>query len=96
MFHKNKIAVVDYNNYASGDETKRLNFIQEFGDSFSNMGFAIVRNHGVTKELKDKLFAVSKAFFELSTDEKRSEINHRLVPEQSPPTSNLSKVAKGC
>ncbi len=68
---KNKIAVVDYNDYTSGDENKRKEFIKNFGDSFSNMGFAIVRNHGVSKELKNKLFEVSKAFFALPTDVKK-------------------------
>ena len=62
---KNKIAHVDYLDFSQGDENTRLKFIQEFGDSFANMGFAIVKNHGVTKELRDELFAVSKAFFEL-------------------------------
>jgi len=76
---KNKIAVVDYHDYTSGDPEKRENFIQEFGDSFSNMGFAIVRNHGVSEELKSKLFEVSKAFFALSDEVKKSyedEANH--------------------
>lgn len=91
---KNKIAVVDYNNYTSGDESKRNNFIKEFGDSFSNMGFAIVRNHGVTKELKDKLFAVSKAFFELSTDEKRKYEDLALAGQRGY-ISKLRESAKG-
>ena len=76
---KNKIAVVDYNDYTSGDSEKRARFIKEFGDSFSNMGFAIVRNHGVSEELKNNLFRVSKAFFALSDDVKKSyedEANH--------------------
>jgi isopenicillin N synthase-like dioxygenase len=76
---KNEIAVVDYNDYTSGDADKRKNFIQSFGDSFSNMGFAIVRNHGVSEELKAKLFEVSKAFFALSDEEKKKfedEANH--------------------
>ncbi len=76
---KNKIAVVDYHDYTSGDPAKRSNFIKEFGDSFSNMGFAIVKNHGVSEELKAKLFEVSKAFFELPDDVKKKyedEANH--------------------
>ena len=76
---KNKIAVVDYNDYTSGDSQKRKDFIQEFGDSFSNMGFAIVRNHGVSEQLKARLFEVSKAFFELPDDVKKKyedEANH--------------------
>ena len=73
-----KIAVVDYNDYAKGDATTRQNFIKEFGDSFSNMGFAIVRNHGVTAELRNKLFEVSKKFFELPEDVKRKYENMEL------------------
>ncbi|MBD3638095.1 MAG: isopenicillin N synthase family oxygenase [Crocinitomicaceae bacterium] len=76
---KNTIAVVDYNDYISGDPEKRSQFINDFGDSFSNMGFAIVRNHGVTEELRKKLFEVSKAFFALPDDIKKQyedEANH--------------------
>ena len=57
---KNKIANVDYHDYSQGDAATRSQFIQEFGDSFSNMGFAIVKNHGVTPELRARLFEVSK------------------------------------
>jgi len=65
---KNKIAHVDYLNYSQGDQETREKFIKEFGDSFSNMGFAIVKNHGVTAELRSRLFEVSKQFFELPDD----------------------------
>ena len=91
---KNKIAVVDYNNYTSGDPEKRKAFIQEFGDSFSNMGFAIVRNHGVTKELKDKLFEVSKAFFDLPTDVKLKYEDLALAGQRGY-ISKLRESAKG-
>ena len=63
---KDTIAVVDFNDYISGDPDKKATFVKTFGDSFSNMGFAIVRNHGVTPELRAKLLKVSKAFFNLS------------------------------
>ena len=56
---KNAIAHVDYLDYSQGDAATRQKFIEEFGDSFSNMGFAIVKNHGVTEELRTKLFEVS-------------------------------------
>ena len=76
---KNKIANVDYHDYSQGTEESRQRFIQEFGDSFSNMGFAIVKNHGVTPELRARLMEVSKAFFDLPDDIKRryeDEANH--------------------
>ena len=68
---KNKIATVDYLDYSQGDATTRAAFIKSFGDSFSNMGFAIVKNHGVTTELRNQLFDVSKKFFELPEDVKK-------------------------
>jgi isopenicillin N synthase-like dioxygenase len=69
--NKNRIAQVDYLDFSQGNESTRLKFIQEFGDSFANMGFALVKNHGVTKALRDELFEVSKAFFELPDDIKK-------------------------
>jgi isopenicillin N synthase-like dioxygenase len=64
MAGKNMIAKVDYLDFVSGNSEKRQNFIKEFGDSFSRMGFAIVANHGVTKELRDELFEVAIKFFD--------------------------------
>lgn len=68
---KNKIAHVDYLDYSQGSPEVRAKFIKNFGDSFSNMGFAIVKNHGVTAELRAQLFEVSKKFFELPDDIKK-------------------------
>jgi len=70
MSNKNQIARVDYLDFISGDPEKRSQFIQSFGDSFANMGFAIVANHGVSTELRDELFAVSKKFFDLDDEVK--------------------------
>jgi len=67
----NKIANVDYLDFSQGTPESRRKFIQEFGDSFSNMGFAIVKNHGVTAVLRKRLFEVSRHFFELPDDIKR-------------------------
>lgn len=91
---KNKIAVVDYHNYSKGDAATRQTFIQEFGDSFSNMGFAIVRNHGVTKELRQRLFEVSEAFFNLPEDVKRSYEDMALNGQRGY-TSKMRESAKG-
>ncbi len=69
--NRDKIATVDYHDYSNGDATARKKFIQEFGDSLMNMGFAIVKNHGVTADLRAKLFDVSKAFFTQPDELKR-------------------------
>ncbi|WP_103068396.1 isopenicillin N synthase family dioxygenase [Aquimarina sediminis] len=67
---KNSIKRVDYLDFVSKDLDKRNQFIKDFGDSFSNMGFAIVANHGVSVELKKKLYETAKSFFSLSDGKK--------------------------
>ncbi len=69
---KDIIAVVDYFDFISNDTALRSKFIKNFGDSFVNMGFAIVKNHGVTEELRDELFEVSRSFFELPNQVKKT------------------------
>lgn len=90
----NSIAVVDYLNFSRGDEIARQQFIQTFGDSFSNMGFAIVRNHGVTPELRQRLFEVSKAFFDLPDDVKKKYENEALHGQRGYVSRN-KESAKG-
>ncbi|MGB1102328.1 MAG: isopenicillin N synthase family dioxygenase [Crocinitomicaceae bacterium] len=91
---KNSIAHVDYLDYSQGDDATRQKFIQEFGDSFSNMGFAIVKNHGVTEELRNKLFEVSKAFFELPDDVKKKYEDEQLNGQRGYISKN-KESAKG-
>ncbi len=91
---KNKIAHVDYLDYSQGSEEARKAFIQAFGDSFSNMGFAIVKNHGVTAELRNKLFAASKAFFELP-DAVKSKYENEALHGQRGYISKNKESAKG-
>lgn len=91
---KNAIAHVDYLDYSQGDAATRQKFIEEFGDSFSNMGFAIVKNHGVTEELRTKLFEVSKAFFELPDDVKKRYEDEKLNGQRGYISKN-KESAKG-
>lgn len=91
---KNKIANLDYHDYSQGTSEVRANFIKEFGDSFSNMGFAIVKNHGVTAELRSKLFEVSKKFFELP-DEVKASYEHEKLHGQRGYISKNKESAKG-
>ena len=70
MLNRNKIAKVDYLDFISEDLEKRTKFIKDFGDSFANMGFALVANHGVTIEARDELFDVAIRFFDLPQADK--------------------------
>jgi len=65
------IPKVDYHDFISGDPQKRQQFIQDLGDAFSQIGFVVVKNHGVTEEQRQKLFDTSKEIFKQPLDVKR-------------------------
>ena len=91
---KNQIKRVDYLDYISGDPKKREKFIQDFGGSFSNMGFAIVANHGVSVELKEKLYAAIKTFFSLPDEVKKKYEDEENAGQRGYISKNKEK-AKG-
>lgn len=68
-----KIATVDYADYTSGDPIRKAAFIKKLGDAFSEIGFAIVANHGVSIELKDKLYSTVQNYFAQSDDLKKKD-----------------------
>ena len=59
------IPTVDLNDYINGSESEKQAFVKALGDSFSDIGFAIVDNHGVTQELIDKAYKAFQDFFAL-------------------------------
>jgi len=91
---ENFIATVDFNDFISGDPEKKAQFVQDFGDSFSNMGFAIVKNHGVSKELRERLYATSEKFFALDDDLKKR-YEDESVNGQRGYISKYRETAKG-
>lgn len=62
------IPLVDLSKYKSGDESEQLQFIQDLGTAFNNIGFVGVINHGIPQDLVDKFYNASKAFFALPLD----------------------------
>ncbi|SMQ64110.1 Isopenicillin N synthase [Altererythrobacter xiamenensis] len=63
MTESNDIAVVSL-------DQPLENIADELGRSFSEYGFAVVRDHGIPQELIDRAEAKSKAFFDLPTETK--------------------------
>lgn len=92
--NNNKIAHVDYLDYISSDSSKRERFIQEFGDSLNNMGFAIVANHGVSDQEKQALYQVSEEFFKLDDSIKIKYHSSELAGQRGYIPKNI-ETAKG-
>ena len=58
-----KIETVDYHDFISGDPARKAAFVKKLGDAFSEIGFAIVANHGVSEDLKTRLFQLVDRYF---------------------------------
>jgi isopenicillin N synthase-like dioxygenase len=56
---------LDLNFYINGDEDQRKQFSNGIGKAFNEIGFVTITNHGLDKELIDKLYADVKALFAL-------------------------------
>ncbi|MEM7658717.1 MAG: 2-oxoglutarate and iron-dependent oxygenase domain-containing protein [Bacteroidota bacterium] len=65
------IPTVDLNDYLQGDADQKAAFVKALGDSFSNIGFAIVANHGVPADLIERAYTAFQRFFSLDEATKR-------------------------
>lgn len=59
------IPSVDLKDFLSGDHNKKMNFVQQLGEAYQNIGFVAVKNHGLSDTLTNKLYQQVQAFFEL-------------------------------
>ncbi|MFN8355035.1 MAG: 2-oxoglutarate and iron-dependent oxygenase domain-containing protein [Spirosomataceae bacterium] len=63
-----EIPSLDLADFTSGDPERKAAFVQALGNAFNNIGFVAIKNHGLTQEQTDELYAVVKDFF-FSPDE---------------------------
>ena len=59
------IPIIDFADYASGDESRQHAFVQAVGDSLKDIGFFALKNHGVSLELIHQSYDQGDAFFGL-------------------------------
>jgi len=60
-----EIPSLDLADFTSGDLEKKKLFVKKLGEAYNNIGFVAIRNHGLTTELQEQLYAVIKKFFDL-------------------------------
>ncbi len=58
--------------FTHGDARAREDFIGALMEGFQHFGFIILKDHAVSRDLLKRAYQQSKAFFDLSTDEKRA------------------------
>ncbi len=57
------IPSVDLAEFNSNDPSLKAKFVAEIGAAFTNIGFVALKNHGLSDELRDKLYETVKEFF---------------------------------
>ena len=63
---------LDLNKYINGTEQDRKQFSDEIGNAFNETGFVTITNHGLSKELIDKLYTDVKTLFALPEEVKKA------------------------
>ncbi len=66
----NEIPSLDLNDFISGDQERKGQFVQQLGKAYNSIGFVAVKNHFLTDELSEKLYATIKEFFSLDNQVK--------------------------
>jgi isopenicillin N synthase-like dioxygenase len=66
-----KIPSLDLADFTSGDPGKKQKFVQDLGEAFQNIGFVAIKNHGLSDQLTNDLYAGVKKFFALPDEVKQ-------------------------
>jgi len=85
---------LDLNTYIHGTEAERKEFSDNIGNAFNTTGFVTITNHGLSKQLMDKLYAEVKALFTLPEAIKLSYEKPELAGQRGY-TGKSKETAKG-
>src|SRR6201996_5609390 len=85
---------LDLNVYINGNEQQRKQFSDEIGKAFNETGFVTITNHGLDKNLIDKLYADVKTLFALP-DAVKSKYEKPELAGQRGYTGKGKETAKG-
>jgi isopenicillin N synthase-like dioxygenase len=88
------IPCLDLGSYINGTEEERKKFSDELGRAFNDSGFVTITNHGLSKELIDKLYENIRAAFALPLDIKKKYEKPELAGQRGY-TSAGKETAKG-
>lgn len=66
-----QIPSLDLADFTGGNPAKKKKFVADLGSAYNNIGFVAVRNHYLSDELSERLYAVIKKFFALPDEVKQ-------------------------
>lgn len=88
------IPCLDLSAYINGNEEQRKKFSDELGRAFNDSGFVTITNHGLNRELIDKLYRNIQAMFSLPPSRKQQYERVELAGQRGY-TSPGKETAKG-
>ncbi len=66
-----EVPSLDLADFTSGDAERRARFVHQLADAYENIGFIALRNHGLSNDLTERLYAATRKFFALPDEEKQ-------------------------
>ncbi|MFC2186539.1 isopenicillin N synthase family dioxygenase [Peijinzhouia sedimentorum] len=66
-----EIPSLDLNDFTKGTPDQKAEFVRKLGEAYTSIGFIAVKNHGLSDELRDKLYESIIKFFQLPDDVKK-------------------------
>ncbi|RDB03738.1 isopenicillin N synthase family dioxygenase [Runella aurantiaca] len=66
-----EIPSLDISDFTSGDPARKSQFVQDLGTAFNNIGFVCIKNHGLSEDLRLKLYDSVQQFFKQPDDVKK-------------------------
>jgi isopenicillin N synthase-like dioxygenase len=66
-----EVPSLDLSDFFSNQLARKKKFVADLGAAYTNIGFVAVRNHFLTQQMQDELYASIKAFFSLSDEVKK-------------------------
>lgn len=89
-----EIPSLDLADFTSGDPERKAKFVQDIGNAFNTIGFVAIKNHGLTEELRVKLYdAVQKFFYQ--ADELKTKYEFPELAGQRGYVGKGKETAKG-
>ena len=77
-----EIPSLDLSDFTDGEEQKRAKFVADLGAAYNNIGFAAIKNHGLSDELTNNLYAAVKKFFALPDEVKQKYENPEIAGQR--------------
>ena len=66
-----EVPSLDLADFISGDAQKKAKFVADLGSAFTNIGFVAIKNHGLSDDLRIKLYDIVQRFFSFPEAEKK-------------------------